>query len=59
MKIKNNNDNNKKIKKKKLELFYFDNYALTVTLLPTKLVRQIFWFPKCTLYLNRELICYH
>ena len=35
------------------------NYALTMTLLPRKLVRQIFWFPKYTLYLHRELICYH
>ena len=32
--------------KKKLKLFHFDNYALTMAPLPRKLVRQIFWFPK-------------
>ena len=41
--------------KEKLKLFHF---ALTMTLLPRKLVRQIFWFPKYTLYLHQELICY-
>ena len=30
--------------KKKLKLFHFDNYVLTMTLLPKKLVRQIFGF---------------
>ena len=44
--------------KKKLKLFYFGNYALTMTLLPRKLIGQIFWFPKYTLYLHQELICY-
>ena len=48
------NDNNKKLK-----LFHFDNFPLTMTNLPRKLVPQIFWFPKYTLYLHRELICYH
>ena len=47
------------ITKKKLKLFHFDSYALTMTLFPRKLVRQIFWFPKYTLYLHRELVCYH
>ena len=41
-----NNDNNKE----KFKLFYFDNYALAMTLLPGKLVRQIFWFPKYALF---------
>ena len=49
----------KKRKKKKLKLFHFDNFALTMTILPRKLVRQIFWFPKYTLCLHRELIYYH
>ena len=44
--------------KKKLKLFHFGNYALTITLLSRKLVRQIFWFPKYTLYSHRELIFY-
>ena len=52
--MKNNNNNNKKCK-----LFLFGNFALTMTNLPRKLVPQIFWFPKYTLYLHRELICYH
>ena len=39
--------------KEKLKLFHF---ALTMTLLPRKLVRQIFWFPKYTLYLHQELL---
>ena len=43
-------------KKKNFKLFHFDNFALTMTILPRKLVRQIFWFPKYTLYLHRELI---
>ena len=30
-----------------------------MTLLPRKLIHQIFRFPKYTLYLHRELICYH
>ena len=45
-------------KKKFFKLFHFDNFALTMTILPRKLVPQIFWFPKYTLYLHRELI-YH
>ena len=49
----NNNNNNNKLK-----LFHFDNFALTMIILPRKLVPQIFWFPKYTLYLHRELICY-
>ena len=52
--INNNNNNNKKLK-----LFHFDNFALTMTILPRKLAPQIFWFPKYTFYLHRELICYH
>ena len=36
--------------KKKLKLYHFDNYALTITLLPRKLVPQISWFPKYILY---------
>ena len=56
---KNDNNKNKNKKKKTLNLFHFDNYALTTTLLPRKLVHQIFWFSKYTLYLHRELICYH
>ena len=52
--MKNNNNN-----KKKLMLFLLDNFALAMTILPRKLVPQIFWFPKYTLYLHRELICYH
>ena len=53
--MKNNNNN----KKKNLKLFHFDNFALTMTILPRKLVPQTFWFPKCTLYLHQELICYY
>ena len=46
--MKNNNN-------KKLKLFHFDNnFALTMAILPRKLVPQ-----KYTLYLHRELICYH
>ena len=59
----NNNNNNKnknknKNNKNKLKLFHFNNFALTTTILPRKLVPQIFWFPKHTLYLHQELICY-
>ena len=43
------------IEKKKLKLFHFDNDALTVTLLPRKLVRQTFEFPKYNLYSHQEL----
>ena len=39
-------------KKKNLNLFYFDNFALIITILRRKLVRQIFWFPKYILYLH-------
>ena len=39
------NDNNKKLK-----LFHFDSFPLTMTNLPRKLVPQIFSFPKYTLY---------
>ena len=46
-------------KKKKLKLFHFDNFSLTMTILPTKFVPKIFWFRKYTLYLHRELVCYH
>ena len=46
-------------KTKKLKLLLFDNFALTMTILPRKMFRQIFWFPKYTLYLHPELICYH
>ena len=52
----------KKTRKKenKLKLFHFDNFALNLTILPRKLVRQIFWFPKHTgQNKHRELICYH
>ena len=52
--MKNNNNNNKKCK-----LFLFGNFALTMTNLPRKLVPQISWFPKYTLYLHQELIYYH
>ena len=52
--MKNNNNN-----KKKLKLFHFDKFALTMTVLPRKLVPQIFCFLKYTLYLHQELICYH
>ena len=60
----NNNNNNKAImknnNKKTLKLFHFDNnFALTMAILPRKLVPQIFCFRKYTLYLHRELICYH
>ena len=41
------NNNNKKRK-----LFHFDNFALTMAILPRKLVPQIFWFPEYTLYLH-------
>ena len=44
------------MRKRQLKLFHFDNFALTMTVLPRKLVPQIFWFPKYTLYLHRELI---
>ena len=54
--MKNNNNNNNN---KKLRLFHFGNFALTMAILPRKLVPQIFWSPKYTLYLHRELICYH
>ena len=40
-------------------MHHFENYAFTMTLLPRKLIHQIFRFPKYTLYLHRELICYH
>ena len=50
----NNNNNNNKLK-----MFSFDNFALTMTNLPRKLVPQIFWFPKYTLYSHQELIYYH
>ena len=30
----------------KKSMFYIDNYALTTTLLPRKLFRQTFWFPR-------------
>ena len=49
----------KKIADKSFKLFHFDNFALTMTILPRKLVRQIFWFPKYTLYLHQELIYSH
>ena len=39
-------------KKKNLNLFHFDNFALIMTILRRKLVRQIFWFPKYILYLH-------
>ena len=51
-----NNSNDNHIEKK---VFHFDNSALTMTLLPRNLGLQVFWFPKYTLYLHRELICYH
>ena len=55
MKKKNNNN-----KENRLKLFHFDNFALNMTILPRKLVRQIFWFPKHTgQNIHRELICYH
>ena len=38
----NNNTNNIIVIKRKLKLFHSDNYALTMTLLPRKLVHQIF-----------------
>ena len=47
--IINENDNDKN------EAFHFDNYVLTMALLPKTLVRRIFWFPKYTLYLHEEL----
>ena len=37
--IKRHNDKNKKLK-----LFHFDNFALTMTILPRKLVPQIVYF---------------
>ena len=52
--IKGHNNKNKNFK-----LFHFDNFALTMTILPRKLVPRIFCFPKYTLYLHQELICYH
>ena len=48
----------KKIKKTKA--IQFENFELTMTIFPRKLIPQIFWFPKYTSYLlHRELICYH
>ena len=52
-----------KVKKKDNKVIMKNNnnknfFALTMTILPRKLVPQIFWFPKYTLYLHRELI-YH
>ena len=40
-------------------MFQFRNYALTKTLLPRKVFRQIFMFLKYPLYLCQELICHH
>ena len=40
----------------KLKLFHFDHYAFTVTLLPWKFIRVIFWFPRYTLGSHWELI---
>ena len=51
-KKKNRNKKNKTNKQKNLNLFYFDNFALIITILRRKLVRQIFWFPKYILYLH-------
>ena len=49
-----NNYNNKNIitiiEKKMLKLFHFDNYPMIMTLLPRKLVLQIFQFPKYILH---------
>ena len=45
------NDNNHK----KNKLFHFDNIALTMTILPRKLVPQIFRFPKYTLILASRI----
>ena len=42
----------KQKKKKNLNLFHFGNFALIMTILRRKLVRQIFWFPKYSLYLH-------
>ena len=57
VKTKKQNKINTK-KTKNFKLFHSDNFALTMTILPRKF-RQIFWFPKYTSYLHRELICYH
>ena len=53
-----NNNNNNNNNNNKLKLFHFDDFALTTIILPRELVPQIFWFPKYTLYLHRESICY-
>ena len=47
-------------KKRRLKLFYFDNYALTMTLLHRKFVPQTFGFQEIrdTLYSHLELIFY-
>ena len=55
----NNDNNNNNNNNNKLKLFHFDNFELTVTNLHTKLIPQIFWFPKYTLNLHQELICCH
>ena len=55
----NNNNNNNNNIGNNVKMIHFDNYALTLTLSRRKLVRQISWFPKYTLYLHQELICYH
>ena len=47
------------IKKRISNMFYIDNYVLTMTFLPGKLVFQVFWLPGCTSYSHQELICYY
>ena len=51
IKSKDNNANNKK----RLALLHFGHYVLTIILVPRKVIRQIFWLPKHTLYLHQGL----